>query len=73
MKEIVITQVVDGYIVRVSDQQRGQEISVTPNLGRAIKKARQLFGEDVDAVAETVGTPFVETAPSVVKAVKKAA
>ncbi len=53
MKEIRITQVTGGYIVAVA-QDGNQQIQVTPNLGRAVKVARGLFGEDQPEVVETI-------------------
>lgn len=68
MKSINITQVVGGFIVTITDNtitdknefgQQQQSIKVTPNLGRATKLARQLFGEDA---AEVVESPVTEVA-----------
>jgi hypothetical protein len=44
MKELVITKVNGGYIIRFIDGQ-SQSISVTTNFGAAVKAARQFFDE----------------------------
>lgn len=57
MKEVVIKQVEGGYIVVVGENGM-QRVQVTPNLGRAVKVAKALFGPD----AEEPATPVVESA-----------
>lgn len=44
MKELVITKVNGGYIVRFIDVQQ-QSVSITTNFGAAVKAARQFFDE----------------------------
>lgn len=46
MKEVVITQVDGGYIVREVGPQGVVKVSVRPNFGAAVKIARTAFGED---------------------------
>lgn len=63
MKEVVITKVEGGFIVRASDLAiQNQKISVTPNLGRAVKIAKVLFGEDEPEVQESSDKPQPEQA-----------
>lgn len=74
VKEVTISQVKDGFIVRTVDQTQGkQEVSIAPNLGRAVKIARNLFGDVVEAVPEAEFTEIAVEAPAPVLKAKKAA